>query len=52
MWVRIRPALLDEIERLAALQGREPGQLLSLFLETGMLIWADDGNAIMPHIVD
>jgi hypothetical protein len=52
VWVRIRPELLDEIERLAAAQGREPGQLLSLFVETGMMVWAEDAQGLMSKIFD
>lgn len=52
VWVRIRPQLYREIEQLASAQGREVGQLLSIFVETGMMVWADDANQIQPLIVD
>lgn len=52
VWVRVRPQVYKEIEILAAAQGREVGQLLSIFVETGMLVWADDVSHIPPLLVD
>lgn len=50
VWVRIRPELLDAIEHLAAEQGREPGEMLALFIETGMVVWAEDREILFPTV--
>ena len=52
VWARIRPELLDEIERIADSQGRSPAELLTRYIETGMMVWAEDRARIMPLIYE
>lgn len=52
VWVRVRPELLAEVKRLAALQGRDPGKLLSVFIETGMMVWSEETAGVIDLIVD
>lgn len=52
VWARIRPELLDEIERIAELQGRSPAELLTRYIETGLMVWAEDPARMMPLIYE
>lgn len=52
VWARIRPELLDEIERIAAHQAKSPGALLARFIETGMMVWAEDRSQMISLLFE